>query len=312
MQLVRGLHNLRPQHRGCVATIGNFDGVHRGHQAILGRLRERALELGVPSCVVIFEPQPLELFATDKSPARLTRLREKLRYLAECGVDYVLCVRFDRRFAALTAQTFISDLLVKRLGVQFLAVGDDFRFGASRAGDFLLLQEAGAEYGFDITSTQTFCEGGVRMSGGTMIDDAQGQDEHTLFHAWNAAQTDRRPLLMVGRTPPASWTVAVPDLRSRLAAVPHVAITEPDEALARALIARAFDHAGAGYAADLPDWLLRRIERSYGAIDAVARLLDAAALSSGRKISTALAKEALQAAGFLPIVPPDPSTANRE
>jgi hypothetical protein len=152
----------------------------------------------------------------------------------------------------------------------------------------------------------------VRMSGGTMIDDAQGQDEHTLFHAWNAAQTDRRPLLMVGRTPPAGWTVALPDLRSRLVAVPHVAITEPDEALARALIARAFDHAGAGYAADLPDWLLRRIERSYGAIDAVTRLLDAAALSSGRKISTALAKEALQAAGFLPIVPPDPSTANRE
>lgn len=152
----------------------------------------------------------------------------------------------------------------------------------------------------------------ARMSGGTIIDDAQGQDEHRLFHAWNAAQTDRRPLLMVGRTPPASWTVALPDLRSRLAAVPHVAITEPDEALARALIARAFDRAGAGYAADLPDWLLRRIERSYGAIDAVTRLLDAAALSSGRKISTALAKEALQAAGFLPIVPPDPSTANRE
>ena len=152
----------------------------------------------------------------------------------------------------------------------------------------------------------------ARMSGGTIIDEAQGQDEHRLFHAWNAAQTDRRPLLMVGRTSPASWTVALPDLRSRLAAVPHVAITEPDEALARALIARAFDRTGAGYAADLPDWLLRRIERSYGAIDAVTRLLDAAALSSGRKISTALAKEALQAAGFLPIVPPDPSTANRE
>lgn len=152
----------------------------------------------------------------------------------------------------------------------------------------------------------------ARMSGGTIIDDAQGQDEHRLFHAWNAAQTDRRPLLLVGLAPPSTWTVALPDLRSRLAAVPHVAMAEPDEALARALIARAFDRAGAGYAADLPDWLLRRIERSYGAIDAVTRLLDAAALSSGRKISTALAKEALQDAGFLPIVPPDPSTANRE
>jgi riboflavin kinase/FMN adenylyltransferase len=103
---------------------------------------------------MIFEPQPLELFAGDKAPARLTRLREKLRYLAESGVDYVLCVRFDRRFAALTAQNFVSDLLVKRLGVQFLAVGDDFRFGAGRQGDFLLLQKAGLEYGFDVTSAK--------------------------------------------------------------------------------------------------------------------------------------------------------------
>ncbi len=94
-----------------------------------------------------FEPQPLELFAADKAPARITRLREKLGYLAESGVDYVLCVRFDRRFAALTAQDFISELLVRQLGVRFLAVGDDFRFGAGRQGDFLLLQKAGAEYG---------------------------------------------------------------------------------------------------------------------------------------------------------------------
>lgn len=150
------------------------------------------------------------------------------------------------------------------------------------------------------------------MSGGTVIDDAQGSDEHRLFHAWNAAQTARRPLLLVGQTPPATWTVALPDLRSRLAAAPHVAIAEPDEALARALIARGFDRAGAGYATDVPDWLMRRIERSYGGLAAVIRLLDRAALSSGRKISVAMAKEALQSAGFLPIVPPDPSTDQRE
>ncbi len=143
------------------------------------------------------------------------------------------------------------------------------------------------------------------MSGGTVIDDAQGQDEHRLFHAWNEAQTQRRPLLMIGEAPPSRWAVALPDLRSRLAAVPHVAIGEPDEALARALIERTLATAGASYAADLPDWLLRRIERSYGAIAAVTRLLDEAALSSGRKISIALAKEALQRAGFLPILPPD-------
>ncbi|MGC4253050.1 MAG: chromosomal replication initiator DnaA [Sphingobium sp.] len=145
------------------------------------------------------------------------------------------------------------------------------------------------------------------MSGGTVIDEAQGQDEHSLFHRWNEAQTQRRPLLMIGHAPPSQWTVALPDLRSRLAAVPHVAIAEPDEPLARALIERAFAAAGVSYAADLPDWLLRRIERSYAAIAAVTRLLDEAALSSGRKISVAMAKEALQGAGFLPILPPDPS-----
>lgn len=143
MKLIRGIHNLSQAPHGCVLTIGNFDGVHRGHQALLQRLREEGRQRGLPVVVMIFEPQPLELFAADKAPARLTRLREKLGYLAESGVDYVLCVRFDRRFAALTAQDFISELLVRRLGVQFLAVGDDFRFGAGRRGDFLLLQKAG-------------------------------------------------------------------------------------------------------------------------------------------------------------------------
>ncbi|MCP1469941.1 chromosomal replication initiation ATPase DnaA [Sphingobium sp. OAS761] len=150
------------------------------------------------------------------------------------------------------------------------------------------------------------------MSGGAVIDDAQGQDERALFNAWNDAQTRRHPLLMVGQAPPAHWTVALPDLRSRLAAVPHVAIAEPDEALARALICRALDIAGAAYAAGLPDWLLRRIERSYGAIESVTRLLDRAALSQGRKISASMAKDILQSAGYMPIVPPDPSTDQRE
>lgn len=152
----------------------------------------------------------------------------------------------------------------------------------------------------------------ARMTGGMVIDDAQFVDDHTLFHAWNRAQTEQSPLLMIGLVPPTQWTVALPDLKSRLAAVPHVAIAEPDEALARALIERSLAASGASYAADLPDWLLRRIERSYGAIAAVIRLLDRTALSSGRKISVALAKEALQSAGILPIVPSDPSPDQRE
>lgn len=145
------------------------------------------------------------------------------------------------------------------------------------------------------------------MSGGSVIDDAEGQDEQMLFHAWNEAQTSRRPLLLIGRSAPAQWTVALPDLRSRLAAVPHIAIGEPDEPLARALIERTLGAMGANFAPDLADWLLRRIERSYGAIAAVTRLLNEVAMSSGRKISVAMAKEALQAAGLLPIVGQDPN-----
>ncbi|WP_052283111.1 bifunctional riboflavin kinase/FAD synthetase [Kluyvera genomosp. 1] len=186
MKLIRGIHNLSQAPHGCVLTIGNFDGVHRGHQALLQGLRAEGRARGLPVVVMIFEPQPLELFAADKAPARLTRLREKLRYLAESGVDYVVCLRFDRRFAALTAQAFISDLLVKRLGVQFLAVGDDFRFGAGRQGDFLLLQKAGAEFGFDITSTETFCHGGVRISSTAvrqaLAEDNLEQAENLLGH----------------------------------------------------------------------------------------------------------------------------------
>ncbi len=179
MKFIRGIHNLNEQHRGCVLTIGNFDGVHRGHQALLSQLREEGRKRHLPVMVMLFEPQPLELFAGEKAPARLTRLREKLKYLAEAGIDSVLCVRFDRRFAALSAQGFITELLVKKLGVKFLAVGDDFRFGAGRLGDFLLLQKAGAEYGFDVISTQTFCDAGKRISS-TAVRQALAEDDFAL------------------------------------------------------------------------------------------------------------------------------------
>ena len=193
MKLIRGIHNLSHAPHGCVLTIGNFDGVHRGHQALLKGLEAEGRARGLPVVVMIFEPQPLELFAGEKAPARLTRLREKLRWLADSGVDYVLCVRFDRRFAALTAQNFVSDLLVDRLGVKFLAVGDDFRFGAGRQGDFLLLQKAGQKYGFDVTSTQTFCESGVRVSS-TAVRQALADDNLKL-----AENLLGRPFTISGR-----------------------------------------------------------------------------------------------------------------
>lgn len=176
MKFIRGIYNLKEQHRGCVLTIGNFDGVHRGHQALMVELIAEGRKRNLPVVVMLFEPQPLELFAGDKAPARLTRLREKLKYLALAGVDAVVCVRFDRRFAAHSAQSFISELLVDKLNVKFLAVGDDFRFGAGRQGDFLLLQKAGAEYGFEVISTQTYCDGGKRISS-TAVRQALAQDD---------------------------------------------------------------------------------------------------------------------------------------
>ncbi|MCS3608023.1 bifunctional riboflavin kinase/FAD synthetase [Erwinia rhapontici] len=182
MKFIRGIHNLREQHRGCVLTIGNFDGVHRGHQALLAQLCKEGRQRNLPVMVMLFEPQPLELFAAEKAPARLTRLREKVRYLEQAGVDAVLCVRFDRRFAARTAQSFVADLLVDKLGVEFLAVGDDFRFGAGRQGDFLLLQNAGVEYGFDVISTQTFCDDGKRISS-TAIRQALAEDNLSMANA---------------------------------------------------------------------------------------------------------------------------------
>lgn len=176
MKLIRGIYNLKQQHRGCVLTIGNFDGVHRGHQALMAQLIAEGRKRNLPVVVMLFEPQPLELFAGEKAPARLTRLREKLRWLQRAGVDAVLCIRFDHQFAAYPAQRFISELLVEKLDVRFLAVGDDFRFGAGREGDFLLLQKAGAEYGFEVISTQTFCDSGKRISS-TAVRQALAQDD---------------------------------------------------------------------------------------------------------------------------------------
>ncbi|MFP5383200.1 MAG: bifunctional riboflavin kinase/FAD synthetase [Gammaproteobacteria bacterium] len=171
MELIRGAHNLRPRHRGCVATIGNFDGVHRGHQHIVAAVSARARELGVASTVMLFEPQPQEFFAGARAPARLMRLRDKLAALAALGVDRVFCVRFDESFRALTAGDFVERLLVEGLGVRHLAIGDDFRFGAGRHGDYTFLCEAGARHGFTVQDTATIVVDGERVSS-TAIRDA--------------------------------------------------------------------------------------------------------------------------------------------
>lgn len=145
-------------------TVGNFDGVHRGHGAMLARLKEKAAELGVEACVLTFEPHPREFFAPQQAPARLTRLAAKLRVLREAGVDHVQVAHFDAKFAAQAPIRFIDDVLVNGLGCVWLLVGRDFRFGAKRAGDFALLQDSGPLRGFQLEAMPEVTDGGVRIS----------------------------------------------------------------------------------------------------------------------------------------------------
>ena len=164
MELIRGLHNLRPRHRGCIATIGNYDGVHLGHQAVLAQLARKGKELGLPSLALIFEPMPREFFAGPQAPPRIASLREKLEDLAAAGAERVLCVRFDAAFAQMTPREFIDRILLHGLGVRYLVVGSDFRFGHRREGDFALLQSAAAAHGFVVESLAPFCIDGERVS----------------------------------------------------------------------------------------------------------------------------------------------------
>ena len=164
MELIRGIHNIKAQHHGCVLTIGNFDGVHLGHQEVLSQVSKQATALGLPSVVMTFEPQPMELFAKGRAPARLTRLRDKYVQLSKLDISRLLCVNFNQYFASLSAEAFIKDLLVDKLGVKFLVVGDDFCFGKGRTGNFTMLKEAGEKYGFEVVSTQSYCLNQLRVS----------------------------------------------------------------------------------------------------------------------------------------------------
>ena len=193
MELIRGLHNLRPRHHGCVATIGNFDGVHLGHQAVLGQLADKAGELHLPTTVITFEPQPLEFFSTEAIPPRLTRFREKVKALSRYSVERVMCVEFNHHFADMSAQAFIEQVLVEGLGIRYLVVGDDFHFGKGREGDFAMLTTYGERYGFEVVNMHTFDLGGARVSS-TRIRQALAAGE--LEHA---EQLLGRPYRMCGR-----------------------------------------------------------------------------------------------------------------
>ncbi|MFP8966639.1 bifunctional riboflavin kinase/FAD synthetase [Pokkaliibacter sp. CJK22405] len=164
MELIRGLHNLSDRFRGCAATIGNFDGVHLGHQQVLAHVKAAASRLHVPSLVIVFEPQPREFFAPETAPARLSRLRDKVRYLDSAGMDAILCLPFNPRLQALPALAFVNAVLLEGLSVRHFVVGDDFRFGCDRAGDFSLLKQVGDSRGFEVVSTDTFTQSAARVS----------------------------------------------------------------------------------------------------------------------------------------------------
>jgi len=193
MRLIRGTKYLQPLPDGCVLSIGNFDGVHLGHQAVIEKLAEQGRRLGLPVLLMVFEPQPLEFFLQDNAPSRLTRLREKIIHLARLPVDGVLIMRFDQQFADCDPERFIQEVLVDALQVKYLVVGDDFHFGKARRGNFALLREHSQRHGFQVEDTLSYQVAGQRVSS-TMIRDALGQG--------NLAQAEQllgRPYSVCGR-----------------------------------------------------------------------------------------------------------------
>ena len=168
MRILRGFDH-PDQAKACALTIGNFDGVHRGHQAMLALLQSEARHRNVTSCVMTFEPHPRDYFAKafkqpDLAPARIASLRDKLHELAACGVQQCIVLPFNEKFAAQSPDDFINNVLVKGLGVKYVLVGDDFRFGAKRLGDYAMLDAAGAQLGFDVARMNSYEVRGLRVS----------------------------------------------------------------------------------------------------------------------------------------------------
>mgnify|MGYP003700473023 CR=1 FL=1 len=190
---IRGLHNLHPPTSGCVATIGTFDGIHLGHQAIVAQVKQRATVYRLPSVAMIFEPHPREYFTREKAPARLMRLREKAEALYDLGIDRIVCLQFNRTLRTLDAREFIQRVLVEGVRVRCLVVGDDFRFGCDRAGDSDMLKAAGRENGFDVIDTCTIEQDGRRISSSWV------REELEAGNFAKAAQLLGKPFTITGR-----------------------------------------------------------------------------------------------------------------
>lgn len=183
-RLIRGLHNIKPSDKGCVLTIGNFDGVHVGHQALLELVNQKATALGVQSMVMIFEPQPLEFYTKGKVMVpRLTRMREKYQALAKCTVDKVLVAYFNPNFAALSPEDFAAQVLGEKLGIKHIMVGEDFRFGHKRSGDLPQLEALAAKLGFTVEIIPPILTGGERVSS-TKLRQALTKGDHELVRKY--------------------------------------------------------------------------------------------------------------------------------
>lgn len=196
MKIIRGIANLHDQFAQCVLTLGNFDGVHLGHQQLLATLVTKSKQLNLPSVVILFEPQPLEFFAKENAPARLTSFQEKVKLIEKMGVDYLLAVPFNRTFAALSAQDFIQNWLIDRLHARYVIVGDDFRFGAGRTGSAELLSNYANN--FAIESMPTFVlhddkKESVRVSSTAVREALQVADFTRAHHLLG------RPYTILGR-----------------------------------------------------------------------------------------------------------------
>jgi riboflavin kinase/FMN adenylyltransferase len=178
-QLIRGLRNLPASFPGCAATIGNFDGVHLGHQTLLAEVKKQAQSRGLPAVVITFEPQPLEFFGKNPTLPRLMRWREKFLALAEYGIDIVMLLRFDDQLANLSAEDFVQDILQRGLKVAHMTIGDDFHFGKGRRGDFTLLKKMGEAGGFRVASIPTILVEHERVSS-TRVRKALANDDHVL------------------------------------------------------------------------------------------------------------------------------------
>src|SRR6202795_1992419 len=193
MELVRGLHNVSQRHQGCVLTVGNYDGVHLGHQKMIGVLRQRAAELRSTATVLVFEPSSKEFIDPEGAPPRLTRWREKFLARAAQGMERLVTLRFDECMRAMTPQSFVDHLIVERLGTRHMVVGDDFRYGCKANGTIESLRAAGQAHGFGVEQMAPFVLDGVRVSSTAVRERLEIADYP------GAARFLGRPYRMIGR-----------------------------------------------------------------------------------------------------------------